>query len=121
MIKPVVTILLLSTLIGCSSLTPRDLRGNTPDAVHSSAKQPKQIALCIADVWENTNLFGGSVNVNMRETTNGYTVSMSFSGNLHYLADISKTSTGSATKLFTGKVLSLGENKTVSEVTNCQL
>jgi len=121
MLKPVVALLLISSLIGCSSLTPRDLRGNTPDAVHSSVKQPKQVALCIADIWENTNLFGGSVGVNMRETATGYTVSMSYSGNLHYLVDISKTSTGSVTKLFTGKIISFGENKSVSEVTNCQL
>ncbi len=121
MIKPVVTMLLLSSLIGCSSLTPKDLRGSTPDAVHSSVKPPKQIALCIADVWENTNLFGGSVGVNMRETSFGYTVSMNFSGHLTYLADISTTSTGSATKLFKGRGISLGEDPTVSAVTNCQL
>jgi len=121
MLKPVVALIFILSLLGCSSLTPRDLRGKTPNAVHSSVKQPKQVALCIADVWENTNLFGGNVNVNMRETAFGYTVSMSLSDNLAYLVDISGTAIGSTTKLFTGRVISLGENKTISEVTNCQL
>lgn len=121
--KPLCTIALLSVtaLSGCS-LSPGELRAKySPDVVHTSAKHSKEIAMCVADKWENSNVIGASVRVSFRPTSFGYTVSKYLCDELHYLIDITDTSTGTQTKAWRYKVMSLGRDSNMSAISDCQL
>lgn len=114
-------VLVVLVLAGCST-TPQRLRAGSPHSVHSSNKDSKVIAMCIADAWENTRVIGSSPTVNWRETPAGYTVSMQMGGKLHYLADVENREQVSMTKLYLWQmILSLGPNPSVTSVAECQL
>lgn len=113
----VVSIFLLSA---CST-TPQAMRQDAPIVVHTSNKDPKAIAICIANKWENTRVLGGGLDVDFRPTENGYTVMQQLSGKLHYLVDIESTQQGTLTKLYKYMVLSIGTDPSVASVAGCQL
>ncbi len=84
----------VSVLLSSCVATPSKMRRSAPDVVHSSQKTPKEVAVCIADKWENWGT------VNQRETQNGYSLTAGPQGKLHYLTDIEETETGSRTKVY---------------------
>lgn len=108
-------------MLSACSTTPQAMRTDAPIVVHTSNKDPKAIAICIADKWENTRVLGGGLDVDFRPTEKGYTVMKKLSGKLHYLADIESTQQGSLTKLYKFMVMSLGTDPAVASVAGCQL
>ncbi|QYJ98737.1 hypothetical protein K0J45_05715 [Shewanella alkalitolerans] len=104
---------ILFSIIGCTT-NPNQMRSGTPESVNSSYKSPKDVAICISNNWESHGV------VNQRELANGYSVSLSFGGNLHYLADIAKNSTGSITKSYKFMSIAIGGDPYLSAVTECQ-
>lgn len=109
-----VTILLL----GCA--TPADLRTHAPALELTSSRPAKPVAICITDRWENLGIFGGTIPINMRPITNGYTVSWRNEawGHTGLLADINDVADGSKTHYFKNAVL--GEQSFDKAVIECQ-
>lgn len=105
-------------LLGCA--TPADLRTRAPALELTSSRPAKPVAICIADRWENLGIFGGTIPVNMRPTTNGYTVSWRNEawGHTGLLADINDVEAGSTTRYFKNAVL--GEKSFDNAVVECQ-
>lgn len=95
-------------LIGCAS--PADLRQRKPTIELESNQPAKKVAICIADRWENSGIFGSSVPSNMRPTPEGYTLSCrdEFIGRTMLLVDVNDTSSGSITKYYKSAVLGAG-------------
>ncbi len=113
--KYVLPAIALLVITGCSSTTPKNMRDSSPDAVHSSAKSPREIAICIAEKWEESGT------VNQRESKLGYSVSKTTNGYLHYLVDIERKDTFSITKAYKFGVISFGSDPSLDAVSNCQL
>ena len=110
-------LLSISTLIlivGCST-NPNSMRSNSPDALHSSVKSPKEIALCVANKWETHSV------VNQREISEGYSLTASLSGNLHYLADIKSNGKSTVTKAYKFMSMSVGADPYLTAVSECQI
>jgi hypothetical protein len=104
----------LLLVVGCST-NPNSMRSNSPDVQHSSVKSPKEIALCVADKWETLSV------VNQREISNGYSLTASLNGKLHYLADIKSTGKATTTKAYKFMSMSVGTNPYFSAVSDCQI
>lgn len=104
--------------MACSS--PGTIRKEKPDYELTSGKSSKEIAVCIADLWENSGWFGSGLQpVLMRPTDKGHTVSKNnHTGGIAFLVDIDDTSTGSTTKLYKGGVIGYG--KYLEAVRSCQ-
>ena len=108
-------------LFGCA--TPVDIRTRTPSLELTSSRPAKPVAICIADRWENSNIWGklqDGLPINMRPTPDGYTVLASvrtaFETYPGFLADINDTPSGSTTRYFENAVLGAGSlEKAVKE------
>ena len=107
-------ILSLMLIAGCST-NPNSMRNNSPDAIHSSVKTPKEIALCIANKWETFGV------VNQRDVSNGISLSSSLNGSLHYLADITSDGKSTVTKAYKFMSISIGANPYLKAVSECQI
>ena len=112
--KYVLSTIALLAITGCST-SPNNMRASSPDAVHSSANSPKEIAICIVEKWED---FG---TVNQRESKLGYSVTSTINGKLHYLVDIEKKDNFSITKAYSFMMMSIGEDPLLAAVSNCQI
>ena len=92
-------------LSGCA--TPADRRQNPPDIVTSSKKSAKEVAICIAEKWENAKPFMGfsSPPVNTNLKLNGYSImatDRALAGNTSTfaLADVIENQLESTTKYY---------------------
>ena len=92
-------------LSGCA--TTADLRKKPPALDMTSKKSAKEVALCIAEKWENTKPFMGlsspPVNTNIRP--DGYSITATDinwmgSSSTVTLADVTETKTESATRYY---------------------
>lgn len=109
-------VLAIATLFGCAS--PEEVRKRTPDFVVTSVKASKTVAVCIADKWENGAVIG-TINVNMRPTIDGYTMSLiNGSGGVGLLVDVTDHNNGSETRYFTAGVI--GSGRFEAAVKQCQ-
>ena len=90
-----IAFLLSVALVGCA--TPNDLRQKAPDLQLNSAKSAKDVAMCIADKWENADY---AIPVSMRETSTGYTLLTYHQGNTPYMCDIKNVGSGSQTSFY---------------------
>ncbi|WP_155890832.1 hypothetical protein [Desulfuromonas sp. TF] len=109
-------------IMSACSPTPKAMRLDAPVSVYTSNKEPKDIAICITEKWENTRVIGGSLDVDFHPTENGYCITQKISGKLYYLADIENSQNGSLTKLYKwNMVMSIGENTSIVGVAECQL
>lgn len=115
------SLLLAGLLLTACGSSPSQMRSSNPDHMLSSTRTPKAVAICIADEWEKTRTLGADIQVSVRETALGFSVSMSLGGNLHYLADIEQRPGGSVSKLYIRKVISVGANPAISAISSCQM
>jgi hypothetical protein len=90
-----------------SCATPADRRINLPDIVTSSKKSAKEVAICIAEKWENTKPFMGfsSPPVNTTLKLNGYSITATAtnlvgSTSTVALADVTENQLESTTKYY---------------------
>jgi len=112
-----IKLLSLSTLLfiaGCST-NPNSMRSNSPDALHSSIKKPKEISICVANKWETFGV------VNQRDILSGVSLSASLNGNLHYLADITTNGKSTVTKAYKFMSMSIGADPYLRAVSECQI
>lgn len=95
------------SVMGCITTSPKDMRSSPPVAEFSSENNAKIVATCIADGWENIDNY--LMKVQMRPTTNGYSVWVEQSVGMGltavkdsatFLADIDDTSNGSVTRYY---------------------
>jgi hypothetical protein len=112
--KNLLCISLLILIAGCSA-NPNSMRSNSPDALHSSVKSPKEISLCVANKWETFGV------VNQRDILNGVSLSASLNGNLHYLADITSNGNSTVTKAYKFMSMSIGADPYLQAVSECQI
>lgn len=93
---------LIMLLTACA--TPNERRQGLPDINVPSNKPSKEVALCIADKWENIRPFlvFSSLSINTSIKTNGYTVTGTGSGstNTIVLVDILDYQQGSYIKYY---------------------
>ena len=108
------SILPLILIVGCST-NPNSMRSNSPDALHSSFKNPKEIALCVGNKWESFGI------VNQREISGGLSLTASLSGKLHYLTDIKSDGNTTITTAYKFMVISVGADPYLTAITECQL
>lgn len=92
-------------ITGCAiTHKPSDIRKGKATVEYSSTKNSKSLALCIADEWEKIDNY--LVKVQLRPTTNGYSVWVEQSvgtmlkDDTAFLADIDDTQTGSVTRYY---------------------
>lgn len=98
-------------ITGCViSNSPRELRNDVTPIEYSSVKSAKILALCASDEWEKKLIRG--MRVQMRETSNGYSVwseqsfgspligYVSMKDNAMFIADIDNTKTGSIARYY---------------------
>ena len=105
-------------LAGCA--TPSAMRSSTA-AIDMTSKRPaKDVAICVADRWENVGLLGTTTAVSMRPTRTGYTVAFrnEQTGHTQLLTDVDETAEGSRTRYFKNFVL--GEGGFDKAVQECQ-
>lgn len=98
---------------------PQKLRNSEPKFEISSDKSSEQLAMCISEGWENTNVLGGSPVVNYRLTSYGNTVSLVIGGSISHLADIKSTPKGSTVSVYSD-VPVIGMDLSLTVVLNCQ-
>ena len=112
--------IVVATAYLCGCATPADMRTRVPSLELTSNHPAKPVAICISDRWENLGVFGGTIPVNMRPTSDGYTVSWRNEawGHTGLLVDVNDTSTGSITRYFKNVVL--GEGSFDNAVKECQ-
>jgi hypothetical protein len=112
--------LLLAAVLVAGCATPADMRARKPDFEAHSNRSAKEIAICVADRWENSGPFGGSIPVTLRPTETGFTVSWrnEVLGHTGMLVDIDEVSSGTRTRFFKSAVL--GEEKYLVAVQECQ-
>lgn len=107
----------LAFLFGCA--TPRDMRNEEPTASYTSAKPSKNVAICIADKWENGGAFGTAVQVAMRPTVTGYTAAwVTGIDGVGLFVDIDDVPPGSRTRLFKHGIIGIGSFQ--DSVSSCQ-
>lgn len=111
--KKLLCISSLTLITGCST-NPNSMRSNSPDALHSSVKSPKEISLCVANKWETFGV------VNQRNVSNGVSLSASLNRNLHYLADITSNGKSTVTKVYKFMSMSLGAGPYLQALSGCQ-
>lgn len=72
--RRITTIIVAITLCACA--TPNDRRRGLPDINEQSSRPSKDVAICIADKWENTKPFltFSSPPVNTSMKANGYSI-----------------------------------------------
>jgi hypothetical protein len=90
-------------LLGCS--TPGQMRQHVPDLELKSNRPAKDVAVCIADKWENgsaLSFFGGTYPISMRMTNDGYIVSITTYPTL--FVDVNDAPNGSLIKFFRDSV-----------------
>lgn len=112
------SILFLIIILGVACTTPVGIRENSPSIKYHSKKSSQVVAMCIADKWESGGLFGSTVPVSMRPTSNGFAVSLAGAGNTMLLVDIESLANGSQTFYFKGIVW--GEGSFDLIVKECQ-
>lgn len=100
---------------GCA--TPRTTRQQKPAAHYQSSKSAKDVAVCIANKWENLGLFGGTISIHMRPISNGYTLSIG-EERTQMLLDIIDVVGGSETTYYKNFVI--GEASFDEAVKSCQ-
>jgi hypothetical protein len=115
-----ITSLLIGAIItimmsGCA--TPQTTRQQNPAAHYQSSKSAKDCAVCIADKWENLALLGGTMPINMRPISNGYTLSIG-TARTQLLVDIVDVVGGSETTYYKNFVI--GEGSFDKAVESCQ-
>jgi hypothetical protein len=101
----IITIFVGALLTGCA--TPSDRRQNLPDLDLVSKKTAKQVALCIADRWENTKPFMAftSPPINTSMKLDGYSITATNINHLGgtstiILADVTEMQLESSTKYY---------------------
>lgn len=111
-------------IAGCA--TPADRRSNPPDIVTFSKKSAKEVAICIADIWENTKPFMqfSSPQVNTSLKLNGYSIIVTNIGGFGNtltiaLADVTENQLESITKYY--KMDFAGAGNYDQAVNECQL
>ena len=100
-------VIALLVLIASACTTPAERRAQSPNLDLTSSKPAKDVAICIAEKWQNTRPFmtlsSPPVNTNMR--VNGFSVTVTDtnrmgSTNTIALADITETQNTSGTKYY---------------------
>lgn len=110
-------LVLVMTLVVAGCATPNELRQGKPELRLNSVKNAKNVAICIADKWENGGPFG-PVPLSMRETQSGYMVSVMCETNTCMLADVaSLPDNRSETVVYMNAV---GASDYLNDVTGCQ-
>src|SRR3989338_9553476 len=96
-------------LTGCA--TPADIRARSPSLELTSSRPAKDVAMCISDRWENSDIWGkwqAGIPINMRQTQDGYTILASvmtaFAIYPGFLVDINDTPSGSSMRYFENAV-----------------
>lgn len=115
-IKYFLALMIFTFSVACT--TPSGIRENPPLIKYQSKKGSQVVAICIADKWESGGLFGSTIPVSMRPTSNGYTVSIAGAGNTMLLVDVESFGGGSQTSYFKGIVW--GEGSFDLIVKECQ-
>lgn len=113
--KKIIACSMLALLTGCT-INPADLRKQKPNLELTSSKTSKQVAICIADKWENTTAVGAlsSPPVNMRITSEGYSIIVynppnGFGGAAPIsIADISDTPSGASSIYYRPSIIGFG-------------
>lgn len=105
-------------LAGCA--TPNAMRKDQPSAAFQSKRPAKDVAICIAERWENSGSLGVTVPVRLRPTQTGHLVSVRNDawGHTALMADVDDVGTGSQTRYY--KRLVLGEGTFDKIVADCQ-
>jgi uncharacterized lipoprotein YajG len=87
--------LAIALLAGCT--TPSDLKSSTPVLMASTARSPKQYALCVLPKWQDLN-----AGATMSETEDGYRLIMANPGvgQTDELLEITRTQSGSLVRHF---------------------
>lgn len=85
--------LAVALLAGCSS--PSDLMSSAPQVTITSAKTPKDFALCVFPSWQDHNS-----NASMTETSTGYRIVSGFAQQTDDVLDVTKAKMGSSAKLY---------------------
>ena len=111
-----IIVLISSLMVACT--TPAGIRENPPKNKYQSKKTSQAVAICIADKWESGGLFGSTVPITMRPTSNGYTVSLAGAGNTMLLVDVESLASGSQSLYYKGIVW--GEGSFDLIVKECQ-
>ena len=94
----------LCTVLSLSACIPptASLRAKPPALDLTSSLSAKQVALCIADHWENAPYHGReTLPLTMRPTADGYVVTMTGYG-ARFLAEVKHIPNGSRTQYFFG-------------------
>ena len=99
-----------------SCATPQAARDKGPVATYSSKKSAKDIASCVATAWES--VYGITNPVFVRQTAQGFTLQISYSGNTMVVLDVDDVANGSVSKYFKGTVW--GEGMWDKSVQECQ-
>lgn len=120
------TFLLITIILLTGCATPADRRSSPPDIVTSSKISAKEVAICIADKWEDTKPFGmfTSPQVNTSLKSNGYSITAINIGGFGNtmtiaLADVTENQLESITKYF--KMWGGGLGDYDKAVQDCQL
>lgn len=100
--------------------TPATIRTFAPDAVYTSKKKAHEVAACIANKWKINDVLGGGLTVSSLQTENVCTVSLQIHNKLHFLVDIEDEEGGSSTKFYKYMTLSLGKDRKIEIVKECQ-
>ena len=93
------------------------MRQRKPFIETTSARQSRDVALCITKRWENSG-YGGTPTVTFRPSETGYVVAVrnEWQGITQLLADIDDMTSGSRTRYFKGAVLAEGAfDKAIAE------
>jgi hypothetical protein len=94
-------------LTGCSSSPKHIVENEEANEAFVSKNSPNIVATCILDEWEkileksDEYIIGfSSLNTEITKSDNGYYVSLNYGSDLHLLADITKTISGSSVNFY---------------------
>jgi hypothetical protein len=91
-------------LTGCSSSPKHIVESEEANEAFVSKNSPNIVATCILDEWkkvideweDDKIIFFSRLNTEITKSDNGYFVSLNYCSDLHLLADITKTISGSS-------------------------
>lgn len=114
-------------LFGCAAPTgPGDLRKETPALKITSKKPAIEVAICIADFFDNpankgfgaTGPLASTSPAVMRPTKSGYVISFTMTGQIGMIVDVDEAQGGSVTRYYKGAALQ-GQSS-IDGVKGCQ-
>jgi hypothetical protein len=100
-------------LSGCTT-SPNLLREAGPDETYVSTKDVKDIAMCIADKWEDRSV------VVTREMEDGISVRVPAGASLRYMADVLRKGPNSVTYGYYFMVIPITRDPMMAAIQNCQ-